>query len=108
MLEMFPLSIKTKPFFLHISTIFSLTFVITAYWRLLLKAIPETERSITPKDLHLSTILTKLDTRSSVLLGDLLFSRSFTPACNIAHHKNLFLMLVQYNVNPYNYNQEKI
>ena len=31
MLEMFTLSIKTIPFFLHISTIFSLTFLTTAY-----------------------------------------------------------------------------
>ena len=44
MLEMFPLSIKTIPFFLHISTIFSLTFLITVYGSLLLKAIPETKR----------------------------------------------------------------
>ena len=64
------------PFFLHISTIFSLTFLITAYGSLLLKAIPETKRSITPKDLYLLTNLTKYDTRSSVLLGDLSFSRS--------------------------------
>ena len=84
MLETFPLSIKTIPFFLHISTIFSLTFLITLYGSLLLKAILEKKGSITPKDLHLLTISTKFDTRSSVLLGDLLFSRSFTSTCNIA------------------------
>ena len=54
-------------------------------------------------------MLTKFDTRLSVLFGDLSFSRSITPTCNTAHHKNLFLMLAQYNVTfPYYYNQEKI
>ena len=77
-LEIFPLSIKTIPFFLHISTIFSLTFFMTVYGSLLLKAIPETKRSITPNNLHLLTMLTEFDTRLSVLLGDLSFSRSFT------------------------------
>ena len=69
MLEMFPLSIKTIPFFLHVSTIFSLNFLVTVYGSLFLKAIPKTKRFITPKDLHLLAILTKLDARSSVLLG---------------------------------------
>ena len=83
-LQMFPLSITTIRFFLHISTIFSLTFLITVHESLLLKAIPETKRSITTKNLHLLTMLTKFDTRLSVLLDDLLFSRSVTPTCNIA------------------------
>ena len=46
----------------------------TVYGSLLLKAIPETKRSITLNDLHLLTMLTKFDTRLSVLLGDLSFS----------------------------------
>ena len=83
-LEIFPLSRKTIPFLLQISTIFLLTFLITVYGSLLLKAIQETKRFITPNDLHLLTMLTRLDTRLSVLLGDLSFSRSFTPTCNIA------------------------
>ena len=45
MLEMFLLSIKTKPFFVYISTIFSLTFLIIMCGSLLLKAIPETKTS---------------------------------------------------------------
>ena len=69
-LEIFPLSIKTIPFFLHISAICSLTFLMTVYGSLLLKAIPETKRSIILNDLHLLTMLTKFDTRLSVLLGD--------------------------------------
>ena len=40
----------------------------------MLKAVPETKRSITLNDLHLLTMLTKFDTRLSVLLGDLSFS----------------------------------
>ena len=82
-LDIFPLSI---PFLSHISTIFSLALSITVYESLLLKVIPETKRSIISKDLHLLTLLIKLDTRLSVLLDDLsiIYSRSFTPTCNIA------------------------
>ena len=42
-LEIFPLSIKIIPFFLHISTMFLLTFLITVYGSRLLKAISETK-----------------------------------------------------------------
>ena len=68
------------------------SFQCNSVWEFLLKAILETKGFITPKDLHLLTMLTKFDTRSSVLLGDLLFSRSFTPTYNVAlyHKKNVF------------------
>ena len=53
-LEIFPLSIKSILLLLGISTIFSLTFLITVYGSLFLKAIQKTKRStFTVDDLHL-------------------------------------------------------
>ena len=103
-LELFPISIKTKPFLLHISTIFSLTFLITVYGSLLIKAIPETKRSITSNDLHLLTMLAKFDIRLTVLLDDLSFSRSFIPTCNIELRITIFYLLLK--VPPHSYSSD--
>ena len=78
-LDLFPLSIKTLPFFISISVIFSLTFLITVYEGHFLKVIQHKKRSINPNNFYLLTMLIIFDTRLSVLLSDLLFSSPFTP-----------------------------